>query len=69
MGHERFEELEGAHVLGALPEERGEFERYLAVRPERQAEVDELGASPKRWRCSQTNTSRLRSCATGLWAW
>lgn len=45
MAHERFEELKDAYVLGALPEEeRDEFERYLAAHPERQAEVDELGA-------------------------
>ncbi len=45
MDHERFEELKDAYVLGALPEEEhGEFERYLAAHPERQAEVDELGA-------------------------
>jgi len=45
MDHERFEELKDAYVLGALPqEEQAEFERYLAAHPERQAEVDELGA-------------------------
>jgi anti-sigma-K factor RskA len=45
MDHERFEELKDAYVLGALPEEEhAEFERYLAAHPERQAEVDELGA-------------------------
>ncbi len=45
MDHERFEELKDAYVLGALPEdERDEFERYLAAHPERQAEVDDLGA-------------------------
>ncbi len=45
MDHERFEELKDAYVLGALPEEeRAEFERYLADHPERQAEVDDLGA-------------------------
>ncbi len=45
MAHERFEELKDAYVLGALPEEeRAEFERYLAAHPERQAEVDDLGA-------------------------
>ena len=44
MDHERFEELRDAYVLGALPEgERRELEQYLAARPERQAEVDELG--------------------------
>jgi anti-sigma-K factor RskA len=45
MNHERFDELKDAFVLGALPEEeRREFEEYLASHPERQAEVDELGA-------------------------
>ncbi len=45
MDHERFEELKDSYVLGALPEEEhAEFERYLAAYPERQAEVDELGA-------------------------
>ncbi len=45
MAHERFEELKDAYVLGALPEEeRDEFERYLADHPERQADVDDLGA-------------------------
>ena len=45
MDDERFDELRDAYVLGALPdEERSEFERYLAAHPERQAEVDELGA-------------------------
>jgi anti-sigma-K factor RskA len=45
MDHERFEELKDAFVLGALPdEERREFEEYLASHPERQAEIDELGA-------------------------
>jgi anti-sigma-K factor RskA len=40
-----FEELKDAYVLGALPdEERRELEEYLAAHPERQAEVDELGA-------------------------
>jgi anti-sigma-K factor RskA len=44
MDHERFEELKGAFVLGALPdEERREFEEYLAQHPEREAEIDELG--------------------------
>lgn len=42
---ERFDELKGAYVLGALDEsERGEFEGYLASHPELQAEVDELGS-------------------------
>jgi anti-sigma-K factor RskA len=45
MDHERFDELKDAFVLGALPEEeRREFEEYLAAHPERQAEIDELGA-------------------------
>ncbi|HEU4492577.1 MAG TPA: anti-sigma factor [Rubrobacteraceae bacterium] len=44
MNHELFDELKGAYVLGALPdEERRELEAYLAEYPERQAEVDELG--------------------------
>jgi anti-sigma-K factor RskA len=45
MDRERFDELKDAFVLGALPdEERREFEEYLASHPERQAEIDELGA-------------------------
>ncbi len=45
MNHERFEDLKDAYVLGALPEEeRLSFEDYLATHPERQAEIDELGA-------------------------
>lgn len=45
MNHERFEDLKDAYVLGALPEEeRLSFEEYLAAHPERQAEIDELGA-------------------------
>ena len=45
MDHARFEELKDAYVLGALSEaERQEFEEYLASHPERQAEVEELGA-------------------------
>jgi len=45
MNHERFEDLKDAYVLGALPEEeRLSFEEYLATHPERQAELDELGA-------------------------
>lgn len=45
MNHERFDELKEAYVLGALPEEeRRELEEFLARHPERQAEVDELGA-------------------------
>jgi len=45
MNNERFEDLKDAYVLGALPEEeRLSFADYLAAHPERQAEVDELGA-------------------------
>jgi anti-sigma-K factor RskA len=45
MNHERFDELKDAYALGALPEEeRLELEEYLAAHPERQAEIDELGA-------------------------
>lgn len=45
MDRERFDELKDAYVLGALTQdERREFEEYLAAHPERQAEVDELGA-------------------------
>src|SRR5829696_2596472 len=45
MNHERFEGLKDAYVLGALPEEeRLSFEDYLAAHPDRQAEIDELGA-------------------------
>jgi anti-sigma-K factor RskA len=45
MNHTRFEELKDAYVLGALAEEeRREFEEYLAAHPERQAEIEELGA-------------------------
>jgi anti-sigma-K factor RskA len=45
MNHERFDELKNAFVLGALPEEeRREVEEYLAAHPERQTEIDELGA-------------------------
>jgi anti-sigma-K factor RskA len=45
MDQERFDELKDAFVLGALPEEeRRGFEEYLASHPERQAEIDELGA-------------------------
>jgi len=43
--HERFDDLKGAYVLGALDEgERREFEGYLTTHPELQAEVDELGS-------------------------
>jgi anti-sigma-K factor RskA len=45
MDRERFDELKDAFVLGALPEvERREFEEYLMAHPERQAEIEELGA-------------------------
>lgn len=45
MNQERFEDLKDAYVLDALPEEeRRGFEDYLAAHPERQAEIDELGA-------------------------
>ena len=42
---ERFDDLKGAYVLGALDEsERREFEGYLAAHPGLQAEIDELGS-------------------------
>jgi len=45
MNNERFEDLKDAYVLDALPEEeRRGFEEFLAAHPERQAEIDELGA-------------------------
>jgi anti-sigma-K factor RskA len=45
MNDEIFEDLKDAYVLDALPEEeRRSFEEYLAAHPERQAEIDELGA-------------------------
>jgi anti-sigma-K factor RskA len=45
MNNERFEDLKDAYVLDALPEEeRRKFEEFLAAHPERQAEIDELGA-------------------------
>jgi len=45
MDHVRFEELKDVYVLGALPEEeRRGFDEYLATHPERQAEIDDLGA-------------------------
>jgi anti-sigma-K factor RskA len=45
MNDERFEDLKDAYVLDALPEEeRRSFEEFLAAHPERQAEIDELGA-------------------------
>ncbi len=48
MDHERFEKLMGAYVLGTLPEEeRREFARYLAARPERQAVPNEYGPPPE----------------------
>ena len=43
MDQERFEDLKDAYVLGALPEERLEFERYLMAHPDLQAEVEDLG--------------------------
>jgi anti-sigma-K factor RskA len=45
MDKERFDDLKEAYVLGALPEEeRLEFERYLAERPDLQVAVEDLGA-------------------------
>jgi anti-sigma-K factor RskA len=45
MNNEIFEDLKDAYVLDALTEEeRRDFEEYLAAHPERQAEIDELGA-------------------------
>ena len=45
MNNEIFEDLKDAYVLDALPDgERRIFEDYLAAHPERQAEIDELGA-------------------------
>ena len=45
MDHTRFEELKEAYVLNALSErELQDFEAYLAAHPERQAEIEELGA-------------------------
>jgi anti-sigma-K factor RskA len=45
MNNERFEDLKDAYVLDALPEEeRRSFEEFLAAHPERQAEIEELGA-------------------------
>src|SRR5215208_511437 len=45
MNNERFEDLKDAYVLAALPEEeRLSFDDYLTAHPERQAEIDELGA-------------------------
>jgi anti-sigma-K factor RskA len=45
MNNERFEDLKDAYVLDALTEEeRRSFEDFLAAHPERQAEIDELGA-------------------------
>jgi len=42
---DRFDDLKGAYVLGALDEsERLEFEGYLAAHPELQSEIDELGS-------------------------
>jgi len=67
MPNERFEDLKDAYVLGALPEEeRRSFENYLAAHPERQAEIDELGAvagllalSPQEQEPSQELRSRI----------
>ena len=67
MNNERFEDLKDAYVLGALPEgERRSFEDYLAAHPERQAEIDELGAvagllafSPQEQEPSQELRSRI----------
>lgn len=43
MDDKTFNDLKDAYVLGALPgEERASVEAYLAVNPERQAEVDDL---------------------------
>ena len=43
MDDKSFNELKDAYVLGALPEdERAAVESYLALRPERQAEIDDL---------------------------
>ncbi len=43
MDQERFEDLKGAYVLGALPEEeRLEFEQYLAAHPHLQVEIEDL---------------------------
>jgi anti-sigma factor RsiW len=43
MGAGRFDELERAYFLGALPEEdRRVFEEHLAEHPERRAEIDEM---------------------------
>jgi anti-sigma-K factor RskA len=45
MNNERFEDLKDAYVLDALAEEeKRRFEEFLAAHPERQAEIDELGA-------------------------
>lgn len=43
MDDRSFEDLKDAYVLGALPDdERAAVEAYLALHPERQAEVDDL---------------------------
>src|SRR5215203_3498323 len=45
MNNELFEDLKDAYVLDALAEdERRSFEEFLAAHPERQAEIEELGA-------------------------
>jgi anti-sigma-K factor RskA len=43
MDDKSFEDLKDAYVLGALPnDERATVEAYLALHPERQAEIDDL---------------------------
>jgi anti-sigma-K factor RskA len=43
MDDKSFDDLKDAYVLGALPDdERATVEAYLALHPERQAEIDEL---------------------------
>jgi len=43
MNDKSFEDLKDAYVLGALPnDERATVEAYLALHPERQAEIDDL---------------------------
>ena len=73
MDHGRFEELKDAYVLGALSEtERQEFEEYLAAHPERQAELEELGAvagllalSPQEHEPPQQLRSRIMEAVGG----
>ena len=70
MNYERFEDLKDAYVLDALPEEeRRSFEEYLAAHPERQAEIDELGAVAGLLAFAPKSRSRRRSCAIGSWRW